>query len=67
MYRGCLESASRVSGRWIEGVLLALIGGCLKHVWKVSGRCLKRVWKAKIGPVWPHLALEGIWLCLSVV
>ena len=26
---GCLESASRVSGRLMEGVLLGLIGGCL--------------------------------------
>ena len=29
---GCLESAIRVSGRWMEGVLSALIGGCLEGV-----------------------------------
>ena len=29
---GCLESASRVSGRWMDGVLLALIVGCLEGV-----------------------------------
>ena len=28
----CLESARRVSGRWMEGVLLALIGKCLEGV-----------------------------------
>ena len=33
---GCLESASRVSGRRMEGVLLGIIGGCLEGVWRVT-------------------------------
>ena len=36
---GCLESTSRVSGRWMEGVFLALIGGCLE----VCEGCLEGV------------------------
>ena len=42
---GCLESGSRVSGRRMEGVLLAIIGGCLEGVWKVFETCLEGVWK----------------------
>ena len=51
----CLESASRVSERRMEGVSLAIIGGCLEGVWRKSGRCLKLVWKVS------GRSLEGVW------
>ena len=50
----CLETASKVSGRRMEGVLFAITGGCLEGVWKVSETCLEGVWKAHIdlfGPI----------------
>ena len=47
VYGGCLESACKVSGRWMEGVLLAFIGGslgiseaCMVGVWNMSKACL---------------------------
>ena len=40
----CLESASKVSGRRMEGVLFAITGGCLEGVWKVPGGCLEDIY-----------------------
>ena len=55
MSKGCLESASKVSGRRMEGVLLDIICGCLEGVWKVSETCLEGVWKVS------RRCLEDVW------
>ena len=43
MSGGCLESASKVSGRRIVGVWLTLIGVSLEGVWRVYGGCLEGI------------------------
>ena len=49
MSGGCLESASKVSGRRIVGVWLTLIGVSLEGVWRVYGGCLEGVWRVSGG------------------
>ena len=56
-----------MSGRWIEGVLSALIGGCLEGVSKVSGRCVVGVCNVSgrclEGPDWTGSAQFGPGKC----
>ena len=33
MYGGCLESACKVTERWMEGVLSAIVGGLNTDFW----------------------------------